>query len=97
METEVKRVVAPTPSRADSWDVASTEGVIEATTDAGPVVVEAAPTADLVVDVTWAVVTAVEDRVSGVLVAASDPLVTGVGPLVIMFSVPVGLFGGFGL
>lgn len=42
-------------------------------------------------------VTAVEDRVSGVLVAASDPLVTGVGPSVVMFSVPVGLFGRFGL
>lgn len=42
-------------------------------------------------------VTAVEDRVSGVLMAAFDPLVTGVGPSVVMFSVSVGFFGGFGL
>lgn len=42
-------------------------------------------------------VTTVEGRVSGVLVAASDPLVTGVGPSVVMFSVPIGPLGGFGL
>lgn len=37
------------------------------------------------------------DRVSGVLVAASDPLVTVVGPLVVVFSMHVGLFGCFSL
>ena len=42
---------------------------------AGAVVVEAASIAELVVDVTWTVVAAIGNRVSGVLVVASDPVV----------------------
>lgn len=53
----------------------STEGATEVTPDAGAVVVEAASVAELVVDITWTVVAAIGDRVSGVLVVASDPLV----------------------
>lgn len=37
---------------ADSWVVGSTEGVPEATRDVGAIVVEAAPTAELVIEVT---------------------------------------------
>ena len=102
---EIKRVVEPAPGfmkvaaleAADSCSVDSTEGVTEAPRDVGTVVVEGAPIAELVVDVTWTVLAAPEDRVSGVLVATLDPLVTVVGPSVVVFSMPVGLFGGFGL
>lgn len=78
----------------DSCDVDSTEGATDVT-DA--VVVETAPIAELMVDVTRTVVAAIEDRVSGVLVTASDPLVAVIGPLVVILSGPAGLVGGFGL
>lgn len=105
VETGVKRVVELAPGfmevttleAADSWDVDSTEGVTETTIDAGVAVVEAAPISELVVGVTWTVVGAIGDRVLGVLVASFNSLVTVVGPLVVMFLIPVGLFGGFGL
>lgn len=83
VEAEVKRAVESAPGfmevaaleAADSWDVDSTEGVLEVTTDAGAVVVEAAPVAEFMVGVTWTVVAAPGGRVSGALVVAFDALV----------------------
>lgn len=81
VKAEVERVVglasgfmeAAAIETADSWDVDSTEGIPEATRDVGAIVVKAAPMAELGIDVTWTVVAAIGDGVSGVLVAASDP------------------------
>lgn len=81
VEAEVERVVelasgfmeVAAIETADSWDVDSIEGVPEDTRDIETIVVEAAPVAELGIDVTWTGVAAIGDRISGVLVAASDP------------------------
>lgn len=94
VEAEVKRVVELAPEfmeiveleAVDSCHVDATAGASDVVTDADAVVVETAPApapltvAELVVDATRAVVAAIEDRVSGILVVASDPLVAVVGP-----------------
>lgn len=101
----VRNIVEPAPGlmevveleAVDSCDVDFTEGATDTVPGADAAVVEAASIAELVVDVIWLVFAATEDRVSDVLVVASDPLVVVVGPLVVMTSGPIGLIGGLGL
>ncbi|KAG5207709.1 hypothetical protein JEQ12_017473 [Ovis aries] len=97
----VRNIVEPAPGlmevveleAVDSCDVDFTEGATDTVPGADAAVVEAASIAELAVDVIWLVVAATEDRVSDVLVVASDPLVVVVGPLVVMTSGPIGLIG----